>query len=48
MITAFNSKRDNEKVASEVHVLGPFMALLAEDGSEMHKDNNSRAQPVCP
>ena len=47
MMTAFISKRIYEKVASEVHVLGSFMAFLEEDGQEMHQDDNAHAQPLC-
>ena len=46
-MTSVNSKLNYEKVTSEVHVLGPFMGLLAENGSEMHNNINQTKFVSC-
>ena len=46
-MTSFNSRLNYEKVASEVHILGPFMALLVEEGSEMHNNINQTKLMNC-
>ena len=46
-MTLFNSRLNYEKVASEIHVLSPFMGSLAEDDSEMHNNIDQTKLMSC-